>query len=69
LLLWKSYSGRFVPPVRLPTDLPLHGHHPDVPVYTAAIDSHLKDTATIVPSLGGADDRLFGTNVCGLGGG
>ena len=38
-----------------------HDHHPDVPVYTAAIDSHLTDHGYIVPGLGDAGDRLFGT--------
>jgi uracil phosphoribosyltransferase len=38
-----------------------HGHHPDVPVYTAAIDSHLDAHGYIVPGLGDAGDRLFGT--------
>jgi uracil phosphoribosyltransferase len=38
-----------------------HEHHPDVPVYTAAIDSHLNDHGYIVPGLGDAGDRLFGT--------
>ena len=35
--------------------------HPDVPLWTAAIDSHLNDHAYIVPGLGDAGDRLFGT--------
>jgi uracil phosphoribosyltransferase len=35
--------------------------HPDVQVYTAAIDSHLDEHAYIVPGLGDAGDRLFGT--------
>jgi uracil phosphoribosyltransferase len=35
--------------------------HPDVPIYTAAIDSHLNDNAYIVPGLGDAGDRYFGT--------
>ena len=35
--------------------------HPDVPVYTAAIDSHLDDHGYIVPGLGDAGDRLYGT--------
>ena len=39
----------------------LHAHHPDVPVYTAAIDDHLNDHGYIVPGLGDAGDRLFGT--------
>ncbi|RJF96723.1 uracil phosphoribosyltransferase [Noviherbaspirillum cavernae] len=35
--------------------------HPDVKVYVAALDSHLNDHAYIVPGLGDAGDRLFGT--------
>lgn len=35
--------------------------HPDVHVYTAALDSHLNDKAYIIPGLGDAGDRLFGT--------
>ncbi len=35
--------------------------HPDVMVYTAAIDSHLNDHGYIVPGLGDAGDRMFGT--------
>ncbi len=35
--------------------------HPDVPVFTAAIDSHLNDHGYIVPGLGDAGDRQFGT--------
>jgi uracil phosphoribosyltransferase len=38
-----------------------HAHHPDVPVYTAAVDSHLDAHGYIVPGLGDAGDRLFGT--------
>jgi uracil phosphoribosyltransferase len=38
-----------------------HSAHPDVPVYTAAIDSHLNEKSYIVPGLGDAGDRLFGT--------
>ncbi len=36
-------------------------HHPDVHVWTAAIDSHLNDHGYIVPGLGDAGDRMFGT--------
>lgn len=39
----------------------LHRHHPDVPVYTAAVDLGLDDQGYIVPGLGDAGDRLFGT--------
>ena len=35
--------------------------HPDVPVVTAAVDSRLNDHGYIVPGLGDAGDRLFGT--------
>ena len=36
-------------------------HHPDVPIVTAALDSHLNDHGYIVPGLGDAGDRIFGT--------
>jgi uracil phosphoribosyltransferase len=36
-------------------------HHPDVPMYVAALDDYLNDHAYIVPGLGDAGDRLFGT--------
>lgn len=39
----------------------LSEHHPDVHIYTAAVDSHLNDHGYIVPGLGDAGDRLFGT--------
>lgn len=35
--------------------------HPDVAVYTAAVDTHLNGDGYIVPGLGDAGDRLFGT--------
>jgi uracil phosphoribosyltransferase len=35
--------------------------HPDVPIWTAAIDRHLNDHGYIVPGLGDAGDRMFGT--------
>ena len=35
--------------------------HPDVPVFAAAIDAKLNDHGYIVPGLGDAGDRLFGT--------
>lgn len=34
---------------------------PDVPIYTAAIDSHLNENGYIVPGLGDAGDRMYGT--------
>ena len=39
----------------------LNGAHPDVPIYTAAVDDHLNDHGYIVPGLGDAGDRLYGT--------
>jgi uracil phosphoribosyltransferase len=39
----------------------LKAYHPDVPVWTAAIDKGLNDHGYIVPGLGDAGDRLFGT--------
>ena len=39
----------------------LEGEHPDVPIYTAAIDERLNERKYIVPGLGDAGDRLFGT--------
>jgi uracil phosphoribosyltransferase len=38
-----------------------HDAHPDIPVYTAAIDERLDERSYIVPGLGDAGDRLFGT--------
>lgn len=39
----------------------IHHHHPDVPVITAALDRQLNDQGYILPGLGDAGDRLFGT--------
>ena len=39
----------------------MHREHPDVPVYTAAIDRQLNDHGYILPGLGDAGDRMFGT--------
>ncbi len=38
-----------------------HLAHPDVPVFTAAVDSHLNEKGYIVPGLGDAGDRMYGT--------
>ena len=38
-----------------------HAHHPDVPVWTAAIDRQLDDHSYIRPGLGDAGDRMWGT--------
>ena len=39
----------------------IHRDHPDVPVFTAAVDAVLNDKGYIVPGLGDAGDRLFNT--------
>lgn len=38
-----------------------HAHHPEVPIVTAAVDERLDERAYIVPGLGDAGDRMFGT--------
>lgn len=39
----------------------VHADHPDVDIFIAALDDHLNDHAYIVPGLGDAGDRLYGT--------
>ncbi|MEJ1159584.1 uracil phosphoribosyltransferase [Prosthecomicrobium sp. N25] len=39
----------------------MRGAHPDVPIYCAAVDSHLNEKGYIVPGLGDAGDRMYGT--------
>ncbi|MBA3998552.1 MAG: uracil phosphoribosyltransferase [Candidatus Accumulibacter sp.] len=39
----------------------LQAAHPDVDVYTAAVDSHLDEAGYIIPGLGDAGDKIFGT--------
>ena len=38
-----------------------HDHHPEVPIFTAAVDRQLDERGYILPGLGDAGDRLFGT--------
>jgi uracil phosphoribosyltransferase len=55
-------SIRFVSLLAAPEGLKnFHAHHPNVPVYTAAIDRQLDEHGYIRPGLGDAGDRLFGT--------
>jgi uracil phosphoribosyltransferase len=55
-------SIRFVSLLAAPEGVKnFHAHHPDVPLYTAAIDRQLNEHGYIVPGLGDAGDRLFGT--------
>jgi uracil phosphoribosyltransferase len=55
-------SIKFVCVVAAPEGLAnFHETHPDIPVYTAAIDERLDAQGYIVPGLGDTGDRLFGT--------
>jgi len=39
----------------------VHAEHPDIPLYLASVDDHLNEVGYIVPGLGDAGDRQFGT--------
>jgi uracil phosphoribosyltransferase len=53
---------RFVCLIAVPPALErLRGIHPDVPIWTAAVDDRLDDNAYIIPGLGDAGDRAYGT--------
>ena len=53
---------RFVCLVAAPEGIgALHAQHPEVPIYCAAVDRQLNEKAYILPGLGDAGDRLFGT--------
>lgn len=55
-------SIRFVCLIAAPEGVEkLHSAHPDVDIYTASLDECLNEHAYIVPGLGDAGDRLFGT--------
>ncbi len=55
-------SIRFVSLVAAPEGVAhLHERHPEVPIFTAALDRELNDRGYILPGLGDAGDRLFGT--------
>lgn len=53
-----KYMGVVAAPEGIKT---LHESHPEVPVHVAAVDDHLNDIGFIVPGLGDAGDRQFGT--------
>ncbi|ACY16718.1 uracil phosphoribosyltransferase [Haliangium ochraceum] len=58
----KPRSVKFVCLLTAPEGLAaFHEHHPDVPVYTAAVDERLNEKGYILPGLGDAGDRMFGT--------
>jgi uracil phosphoribosyltransferase len=53
---------RFLCLIAVPEGLKtFHAAHPDVPVYTAAIDRELNEHGYILPGIGDAGDRIFGT--------
>ena len=62
LKLTNPRSIRFACLVTCPQGLKtFHDNHPDVPVYTPAVDRGLNSHGYIVPGLGDAGDRIFGT--------
>jgi uracil phosphoribosyltransferase len=55
-------SVRFVCVVSAPEGIgKMQAEHPDVPIFTAAVDRQLNDRGYILPGLGDFGDRLFGT--------
>ncbi len=59
---WGAQRIKFVGIIAAPEGIrTLHTAHPDIPIHVATIDSHLNDIGFIVPGLGDAGDRQFGT--------
>jgi len=59
---WGVSKIKFVGLIAAPEGIQrLHSAHPDVPIHIAAIDDHLNENGYIIPGLGDAGDRLFGT--------
>lgn len=59
---WGVRKIKFVGLIGAPEGIRLmQDRHPDVPIYLAAIDDHLNERGYIVPGLGDAGDRQFGT--------
>jgi uracil phosphoribosyltransferase len=59
---WGAKRIKYVGLIAAPEGLQhFHARHPDVPIHIAAVDSHLNDVGYIVPGLGDAGDRQFGT--------
>ncbi|WP_041454908.1 MULTISPECIES: uracil phosphoribosyltransferase [Anaerolinea] len=62
LKTWGVKKIKFVGLIGAPEGIALmEKHHPDVPIHLAAIDDHLNEKGYIVPGLGDAGDRQFGT--------
>ena len=59
---WGVSKIKFVGLIGAPEGIEhVHKHHPDVPIYLAHVDDHLNENGFIVPGLGDAGDRQFGT--------
>jgi uracil phosphoribosyltransferase len=59
---WGATNVKYIGIIAAPEGIAaLSQAHPDVPIYVAAIDSHLNEIGYIVPGLGDAGDRQFGT--------
>ncbi len=59
---WGVNKIKFVGLIGAPEGIAhLQEHHPDVPIHLAAVDDHLNERGYIVPGLGDAGDRQFGT--------
>ena len=59
---WGVRRIKFVGVIGAPEGIKnMQEHHPDVPIHLAAIDDHLNERGYIVPGLGDAGDRQFGT--------
>jgi uracil phosphoribosyltransferase len=60
---WGVKRIKFMGIIGAPEGIDLvHREHPDVPLYLAAVDDHLNEIGYIVPGLGDAGDRQFGTD-------
>ena len=59
---WGAKRIKFVGLIAAPEGLKvMREAHPDIPIHVAAVDDHLNDVGFIVPGLGDAGDRQFGT--------
>jgi uracil phosphoribosyltransferase len=59
---WGVTKIKFVGLIAAPEGIArLHDAHPDVPIHLAAVDDHLNENGYIMPGLGDAGDRQFGT--------
>jgi uracil phosphoribosyltransferase len=59
---WGVNKIKFVGLIGAPEGIDnMQKHHPDIPIHLAAIDDHLNEHGYIVPGLGDAGDRQFGT--------